>query len=389
MTEPILITGADGFIGTNLVKYFNQIKPPKWCRDNLVLVGKMSSFDHMTNLIGCDYKEYYDYRHISPDEVVRREVPHVIVHLGAHSSTALPDDMIGVQYYRDNVTSTHAYLQALGNVRKHGTFINASSASVYGKRQTFEEEAPLAPVTLYGETKRQAEALVEHTPYTLKTYNLRFFNVYGPFELHKPMNSRSPVFNIGVRLRKFLERENIIFHTLPPEYANKQKDTLKALLDEFGPFSIYGGGRDILKALPTLYSTPFLEPQGRDFVYVGDVVRTIVDFIEDKDESKIPYGTYNVGLGRSSTWEGVVDACQRVATDYVGFHNNFILSGRLMDFFKIPRKQLPLPKYHTYQPYTCANTDKLRMHVTTKDFTPIEEGIRKTFNHIFKGELEL
>lgn len=161
----------------------------------------------------------------------------IIIHLAARGlirkSVELP-----YAYYDDDLTLTMRFLE---------------KARVEGSRFVFPSSgAASSPTNPYALSKKQAVEWIDlyRKLYSMKAYDLRFFNIYGP-------GSRKG----GVYLF-----------------------TKMAL--EGGPIELLGDGKDI-----------------RDFVYVGDVARFLLDIIE----SRVPPGHYEVGTGVGTSIEGLAE----------------------------------------------------------------------------------
>ncbi len=229
--EPILVTGAAGFIGAALVKSLLSL--------NLKVIGVDNINDYYsTSLKRSRIKEiekvsenngiwfFYEIP-IEDNElfssIIQKYNPKVVVHLAAQA---------GVRY---SITNPSAYIQSnlvgFSNVlegcrqNKISHLIYASSSSVYGgnKSLPFHEEQPVNhPVSLYAATKKSNE-LMAHTYshlYDLPTTGLRFFTVYGPWGRTDmaPMifakailkNEPIKVFNYGKMQRDFTYIEDVV-----------------------------------------------------------------------------------------------------------------------------------------------------------------------------------
>jgi ADP-L-glycero-D-manno-heptose 6-epimerase len=174
----IAITGAAGFIGSNLA---HRIKT----QEILLLVDQMSSTKGCVNFDGLEQFPYVGHA----DFLVQIESNHVrpdaIFHLGACSSTTETN----WDYLRENNLE---YTQRLWNwcTANERPFIYASSAATYGNGSMgFDDRthpSELAPLNLYGKSKNDFDIWAiaqKRTP--PRWAGLKFFNVYGPRESHK------------------------------------------------------------------------------------------------------------------------------------------------------------------------------------------------------------
>ena len=162
----ILVTGAAGFIGGNLVPALVD-----GGHDVYALVRDASAYQPPTgaSVVGCDLARPLE----------RAFLPRVdaIVHL-AQANVPFPDS--ATELYRVNTASTQ---ELLDHARRTGAarFLYASSASVYGLGdRPFREDGPLSADDFYAVTKLNAEQLVAaHRPF-LQSVVFRFVAPYGP-----------------------------------------------------------------------------------------------------------------------------------------------------------------------------------------------------------------
>lgn len=162
-----IVTGAAGFIGSNLVAHLN-----KQGHEDILLVDNLS-MDKTKNLAYLRFEDM-----ISPSELLEANIDKsdVVWHIGANSSTKETD---WNKIYSSNV----AYTRQL--VSKCNTMVFASSASVYGDNITTQEH-PVneAPKNLYASSKLICDNIFRNTV-GCKIQSWRFFNVYGNRESHK------------------------------------------------------------------------------------------------------------------------------------------------------------------------------------------------------------
>lgn len=248
----ILITGAAGFIGSNLVRKINKELP----NAQLVLVDNLSSDKKWENLHGLKYVEYHQKGAFG---YIMQNMMNFdfIVHLGACSNTRCMD----MNYLIQN---NYGHTMALAEIAdKLGIpFIYASSAATYGDGSNgfddmLESLESLKPLSPYAMSKHMADLNMQGYSSSYKA--LKFFNVFGYGEFHKK-NMRS--------------------------FVLKSYENLKA-------------GRAI-----ELFDMG-AERVGRDFIYIDDVVSVIVHFI--LEYSNIPNGIYNVGTGNCTPWDHMAD----------------------------------------------------------------------------------
>lgn len=198
--KTILITGAAGFIGANLVLKLLEAS------DNINIIG----IDNLNNYYDVNLKNFRlnliekeveihnqnTWKFIHGDiadkalvnETFRQYNPSLVVNLAAQAgvrySITNPDD-----YISSNIIGFYNLLEACRHSYDNGTgvehFVYASSSSVYGgnKKVPFSvTDSVDNPVSLYAATKKSNELMAHSYSklYNIPSTGLRFFTVYGP-----------------------------------------------------------------------------------------------------------------------------------------------------------------------------------------------------------------
>ena len=168
----VMITGASGFIGSNLSKMFSE----KFC---------------------CDIDKTGMYNPEPAIEILKTGIISAVYHLGAISSTT--ETNVG-NLSRHNINFPCQLLDIC--ITQNIPFIFASSASVYGLGNNgFSEKSMLDPLNYYAISKVSFDMFAERKMLDYpeaKIIGLRYFNVYGHNEDHKD-DMASPV-------HKFIEQ---------------------------------------------------------------------------------------------------------------------------------------------------------------------------------------
>src|SRR5688572_7104521 len=176
----LIVTGAAGFIGSNLVKALNARG-----EKDIVAVDNLSRADKVANLADLELADFVDKRDfIERLRAGRLDVDcQAVLHQGACSDTMESDG----RYMMEN---NYRYsLDLLEWCQARGVpFIYASSASVYGAGKVFKESREHeAPLNVYGYSKFLFDEAVRRMLPAAKAQvaGFRYFNVYGPREAHK------------------------------------------------------------------------------------------------------------------------------------------------------------------------------------------------------------
>src|SRR5512140_1598311 len=169
----IVVTGAAGFIGSNLVKALNARGEKR-----ILAVDNLARADKFRNLVDCDIADYID-----KDEFVVRLTEGdfdddiaVLLHQGACSDTMETD---GRYMMRNNYRYSVALVDHCQN--NDIPFLYASSASVYGAGTTFvEKREHESPLNVYGYSKFLFDQHVRRAmeERTAPIVGFRYFNVY-------------------------------------------------------------------------------------------------------------------------------------------------------------------------------------------------------------------
>ena len=317
-----VVTGAAGFIGSNLVKALNA----RGERD-IIAVDDLADGDKFRNLVDCDIADYFD-----KDEFVTRlgngdldDDIAVIFHQGACSDTLATDARYML---RNNYRYSVMLLEHCQD--NDVPFLYASSASVYGAGTVFREDpANEAPLNVYGYSKCLFDRYVRRVlpDRTAQIAGFRYFNVYGPRESHKG-------------------RMASVAHHFAHEY---RRDGRVRLFEGSGG---YGDGE-----------------QRRDFIHVDDVVAANLDFYEHAQRS----GIFNLGTGTAATFNAVaraaVNACRRTGGEPSRTLQELVRDGTIV--------YVPMPEAMAgrYQSFTQADLSRLRATGYAAPMMAIEEGV--------------
>ncbi len=317
----MIVTGAAGFIGSNLVRALNA----RGITD-IVAVDNLTRADKVANLADLEIADFVDKR----DLLARLEAgawkdASAVLHQGACSDTMETD---GRYMMENNYQYSIALLDWCQAWRV--PFIYASSASVYGAGRTFREAREHeAPLNVYGYSKFLFDQVVRRrlARRTAQVAGFRYFNVYGPREAHQARMA------------------SVAFHFFN-QYLAEGRVKLFEGNDGYGP------GEQI-----------------RDFISVEDVLRVNLHFLDHPELS----GIFNVGTGRAQSFNDV--ACATVnAIRRARGEKPLDLAG-LRAAGAIAYVPFPAQLVGKYQSFTQADVTALRSTGYEHPFLSVEEGV--------------
>lgn len=339
----ILVTGAAGFIGSNLLGRLASRGDEVVGLDNIndyydvrLKYGRLASngfegpFEDHGSTVSCVWPgcrflkaDICDKSFI--DRVFREERFDVVIHLAAQA---------GVRY---SITNPYSYLRSnlegflnileacRNNPVKHLVF--ASSSSVYGlnsKVPFSEDDKADSQVSLYGATKK-ADELMAHSYsklYGIPATGLRFFTVYGPwgrpdmspmlFATAISKGEPIKVFNGGDMIRDFTYVDDIVEGTVKvldnPPRSLSGGSTLLTNREGPVPFEVYNiGCSRPVKLMDFISEIESAMGKKAEKIFMpmqqGDVYQTFADC--SKLESRLGYKpstTLHEGIGRFIEW---------------------------------------------------------------------------------------
>ena len=332
MVKTVFITGASGFIGSNLAKRILTTDP-----DTMVI-----GLDNMNDYYDVRIKEarlaelqkFENYIFIKGNladkalinSIFEQYHPDIVVNLGAQAgvrySITNPD-----AYIESNMIGFYNILEACRHYPVEH-LVYASSSSVYGsnKKVPYSTDDKVDnPVSLYAATKKSNELMAHAYSklYNIPSTGLRFFTVYGP-----------------------AGRPDMAYFGFTNKLVNGE--TIKIFN--------YGNCK-------------------RDFTYVDDIVEGVVRVMAKAPEKKNgedglpipPYAVYNIG---NSNPENLLDFVQILSEELVR-------AGVLPADYDFEAHKELVPMQPGDVPVTFADTEPLERDFGFKPHTPLREGLRK------------
>ena len=321
----IIVTGAAGFIGSNIVKALNRRG-----ETDIIAVDNLTNGHKFRNLADCDIAHYLD-KHEFIRQVREHLVPHdirAVFHQGACSNTM---EHNGQYMMENNYQYSLDLLDWCQDERI--PFLYASSAAVYGKGTAFREERALEkPLNVYGYSKFLFDQVVRRRiaqGLTAQVVGFRYFNVYGMREQHKGRMA------------------SVAYH-----HFNQYRS--QGYVNLFGAYENYGNGE-----------------HSRDFISVEDVAKVNLYFFDNFEKS----GIFNLGTGRSQPFNDLAAATVNACRAAEGKHKLWL--AELVEQQLIRYTPFPEDLAGKYQSFTQADTEKLRAAGYADDFYTVEQGVER------------
>lgn len=327
----IIVTGAAGFIGANIIKGLNARG-----LDDVIAVDDLTQGDKFRNLAGLRITDYVDsnsfYAAFKAGAYGKVEA---VFHEGACSDTM---ETNGKFMVANNYTLSCELLKACQ--MQGARLLYASSAAVYGGSSAFREEPEFErPLNVYGYSKLLFDQFVRRHNLTADTsgfsnprpqvVGFRYFNVYGPHEQHKGRMA------------------SVAFHQFN-QFAAEGHVKL------FGEYGGYGPGQ-----------------QMRDFVFVDDVVAVNLWFYDHPQST----GIFNLGTGRAQPFNdvalAVVNSLRELENKPTIDHREAV-AANLITYVPFPDTLRG-----RYQSYTQAELSHLRNAHCDHAFLDVAAGVGK------------
>jgi ADP-L-glycero-D-manno-heptose 6-epimerase len=319
----VVVTGAAGFIGSNLVRGLNAMGI-----DDVIAVDDFTDGHKYRNLLDAQISDYFDksefYGRFANGDFGRVDA---VFHEGACSDTMEHDGRFMLE---NNYRCSKNLLDAC---MAQGTrLLYASSAATYGASETFREEPSFErPLNVYGYSKLLFDNVVRRmiAAAPQQVVGFRYFNVYGPREQHKGRMA------------------SVAFH----HYQQLREHGRVKLFGEYGG---YGPGE-----------------QNRDFVFVDDVVAVNLWFLQNPQAR----GIFNLGSGRAQPFNDV--ALASVNTVRALDRKPALPLAELVRAGLIEYVDFPASLVGKYQCHTQADLSALRSVGCDHGFTDVAAGVAR------------
>jgi ADP-L-glycero-D-manno-heptose 6-epimerase len=323
----VVVTGAAGFIGSNIVKGLNERGIT-----NVIAVDDLTEGDKFRNIADLQIEDYLDadefYGLFAENHFGKVEA---VFHEGACSDTMEQDG----KYMMDNNYGVSCSL--FESCQQRGArLLYASSAAVYGGSAMFRETPEFErPLNVYGYSKLLFDQRMRRTlgrdflngnaGKARQVVGFRYFNVYGPREQHKGRMA------------------SVAFHQFN-QFREKGKVKL------FGDYGGYGPGQ-----------------QERDFVFIDDVVGVNLWFFDHPGKA----GIYNLGTGRAQPFNDVATGVVSALSGSPHTAASAVAAG-LLEYIPFPAALVG-----KYQSHTEADLRALRGAGCDHAFADVQTGVAK------------
>ncbi len=322
MSHRFIVTGAAGFIGSNIVRGLNA----RGITD-IIAVDNLTQADKFRNLVDLRISDYVDktafYEAFAQGRFGTVEA---VFHEGACSDTMQHD---GRYMMDNNYAASRALLEAC--LERGTRLLYASSAATYGASERFAELPEYErPLNVYGYSKLLFDQLVRRRLHGARSQvaGFRYFNVYGPGEQHKGRMA------------------SVAWH-----HYNQFRDHGRVEL--FGAYGGYGPGE-----------------QMRDFVFVDDVVAVNLWFLDNPRHS----GVFNLGSGRAQPFNDIAHAVVNALRARGG--QEALSLRQMVDEKLVVYIDFPAALQGKYQCFTQAELHGLRSVGCDHAFADVAHGVR-------------
>ena len=178
MKHPILITGAAGFVGSNLTRYFVS----RGIKVN-IMIKRSSNTWRLNDIIKKTNVHYTDISDINNvKKIIKKIKPKTIYHLATHGGYSDQTDLVKIK--KSILDATYNLINECKKY-KFNIFINTGSSSEYGfKNKAMKESDILVPNSYYSVFKSSSSLYCQYESLksNIQIVTIRPFHVYGPYE---------------------------------------------------------------------------------------------------------------------------------------------------------------------------------------------------------------
>jgi ADP-L-glycero-D-manno-heptose 6-epimerase len=311
----ILVTGAAGFIGSVIVKHLNDLG-----FTDLLLCDHFENGEKWRNLRDLKYSTFIQVEDLFEHDIWNKSKGiSGIYHMGACSDTTEQNmDFL----YKNNTEFTNRLLSLAAS--KNIPIVYASSAATYGAGEQgyFDDHAgieDLKPLNKYGYSKQLSdEWILKQNKKPKVWFGVKFFNVFGPHEYHKGKMS------------------SVVFQAFNQIHTSGEVKLFKSYRPDFKDGE-----------------------QLRDFVYVKDVVKVMIELMAAGEKKPSLSGIYNLGTGEARSFHDLVKS-------------TFKAMGKKP---RITFVEMPNELRNQYQYYTQAEMAKLKRALPKFKFMKLEDAV--------------
>ena len=318
----IVVTGGFGFIGSSVIKSLNSVG-----YKDILVVDDLEKGEKFENLVDADF---CDFMHFSNKKEIINSFQNnkidAVIHMGACSDT---------QEWNGNymMFMNHEFTKFIFDIcaKNNIKFIYASSAATYGLGELGYSESSenLKLLNVYGLSKLISDRYIFNKnlaclPTTC--VGIRFFNVFGPNENHKGAMA------------------SVISHW----YKQADSNSTISIFGEYG--GIEAGAHK------------------RDFIYVKDCARLIVEILETDGMQ----GIYNMGSGEAHSFNTLANIMKK----WFEHRRATKIDIKYIDF--------PEKLRNRYQVYTCSDNSKLKYALGDLCLTSLSDAVFDYLDYLDK-----
>lgn len=305
MTASILVTGGTGYIGSHTALQLIQRGEKVVLLDNLAN-SSPRVLDRMEQISGVrpvfikgDIRD-----RALLQKICREQAVGAVIHFAGLKAVG-EGEAQPLRYYENNVTGSIALFEAMEEASVH-TIVFSSSATVYGDPgyARFDEKTPLAPVSVYGQTKRMVEDMLRSVAKAQPLWKVALLRYFNPVGAHvSGLMGENPA-GIPNNLMPFIAQVAV-------------------------------GRRERLSVFGNDYPTP--DGTGvRDYIHVEDLASAHLAALDKLREGKECFLTLNLGTGRPYSVLEMIAAFEKASGKTIPYEVVARRSGDIAAYYADP-----------------------------------------------------
>lgn len=326
----VLITGAAGFIGSNLVHLLSQNRP-NWkltALDALTYAGNLKNLEPLLGQNKIQFARLDINDTAAVQAFLSREKYDLVFHLAAESHV---DRSIqsAAEFIKTNVLGTENLLAA-SRSSGVGRFVHISTDEVYGSLGAtgfFTEETHLDPTSPYAASKAASDliALAYHKTHKLPVMVTRCTNNYGPYQFPEKFiplfianaleDKPLPLYGDGMNVRSWLHVKDHCAALLKVAESGRPGEVYNIGPNQLQPVMTSSGNVDINREVPNL-------EVANQLLQILDKPKSLIKFITDRPAHDFRYAVDTSKIERELGWHAEISFADGLRDTVAWYLNN-------------------------------------------------------------------